>query len=92
MSCKQCIKLETMAIEFSDERTYFKDTVAVCVASMERLKKLRLRDRNILNDAMDELAAVKKELETMKQHAAAAKQRLETVERELTALRATTKK
>ena len=78
MSCVHCQELEAAAEAFDNERIYYKDTVAVCVASMQRYKKLRQRDLRLIDYLNDHVAAIK--------------QRLETAEGALAALRATTKK
>ena len=66
MNCLHCSEHKAAAEAFDNERIYYKDTVDVCVASMQRYKKLRTRDLAILGDAMDELAATKKQLESTK--------------------------
>jgi len=78
MSCVHCRELEAAAEALENERTYYKDTVAVCVASMQRSKRLRQRDLRLIADLNDYVDNIKK--------------RMETAEGALAALRATTKK
>jgi hypothetical protein len=87
MNCLHCSEHKAAAEAFDNERIYYKDTVDVCVASMQRYKKLRQRDRSLLGDAMDELAATKKELQLMKEEAMKLDFELLEMKRQLAALR-----